>query len=115
MSPPVELRGVVLAETAAAWAAIRGVVPAGAYLGRGTAIAVHLRHRVSRDLDFFLRQPVDLDRPVDELQRRGRLAVEQYDAEPGRQTLNAFLGATKLQFLEASSLGVSAGRGGAGR
>ena len=115
MSLPVELRGVVLAETAAAWAAIRGVVPAGAYLGRGAAIAVHLRHRVSRDLDFFLRQPVDLDRPVDELQRRGRLAVEQYDAEPGRQTLNAFLGATKLQFLEASSLGVSAGRGGAGR
>ena len=45
MSPPVELRGVVLAETAAASAAIRGVVPAGAYLGRGTAIAVHLRHR----------------------------------------------------------------------
>jgi hypothetical protein len=106
MSPPTELRGVVPAETAAAWAAIRDVVPAGAYLGGGTAIAVHLRHRLSRDLDFFLRQPVDLDRLVDELQRRGRLAIEQYDAAPGRQTLNAFFGAAKLQFLEASSLEV---------
>lgn len=74
MSPPTELRGVVPAETAAAWAAIRDVVPAGAYLGGGTAIAVHLRHRVSRDLDIFLRQPVDLDRLVDALQHRGRLA-----------------------------------------
>jgi hypothetical protein len=95
---------VVPAETAATWVSIRDVVPAGAYLGGGTAIAVHLHHRISRDLDFFLRQPVDLDRLVAVLQERGRLAVEQFDAEPGRQTLNAYLDQTKVQFLEASSL-----------
>jgi len=104
MTLPAELRGVVPAETAATWVAISDVVPADAYLGGGTAIAFHLHHRISRDLDFFLRQPVDLDRLVSALQQRGRLAVEQLDAEPGRQTLNAYLDRTKLQFLEASSL-----------
>jgi hypothetical protein len=104
MTFPAELRGVVPAETAATWMAIRDVVPAGAYLGGGTAIAVHLHHRTSRDLDFFLRRPVDLDRLVDALQERGRLAIEQFEAGPGRQTLNAYLDRTKLQFLEASSL-----------
>jgi hypothetical protein len=104
MTVPAALRGVVPAETAATWAAISDVVPAVAYLAGGTAIAVHLHHRTSRDLDFFLRQPVDLDRLVAALQQRGRLAVEQFDAEPGRQTLNAYLDRTKLQFLEASSL-----------
>lgn len=104
MTLPAELRDVVPAETAATWVAISDVAPAAAYLAGGTAIAVHLRHRISRDLDFFLRQPVDLDRLVAALQQRGRLAVEQFDAEPGRQTLNAYLDRTKLQFLEASSL-----------
>jgi hypothetical protein len=104
MSFPAELRDVVPAETAATWVAISDVVPAPAYLAGGTALAVHLRHRISRDLDFFLRQPVDLDRLVAALDQRGRLAVEQFDADPGRQTLNAYLDRTKLQFLEASSL-----------
>jgi hypothetical protein len=104
MTLPAELRDVVPAETATTWVAISDVAPAAAYLAGGTAIAVHLHHRISRDLDFFLRQPVDLDRLVAALQQRGRLAVEQFDAEPGRQTLNAYLDRTKLQFLEASSL-----------
>jgi hypothetical protein len=104
MTFPTQLRGVVPAETAAAWMSIRDLVPAGAYLGGGTAIALHLHHRTSRDLDFFLRQPIDLDRLVAALRERGRLAVEQFDAEPGRQTLNAYLDRTKLRFLEASSL-----------
>jgi hypothetical protein len=104
MTLPAELRDVVPAETAATWLAISDVVPAAAYLAGGTAIAVHLHHRISRDLDFFLRQPADLDRLVTALQQRGRLAIEQFDAEPGRQTLNAYLDRTKLQFLEASSL-----------
>jgi hypothetical protein len=104
MTFPEQLRGVVPADTAVTWMSIRDVVPAGAYLGGGTAIAVHLHHRTSRDLDFFLRRPVDLDRLVDALQERGRLAIEQFEDEPGRQTLNAYLDRTKLQFLEASSL-----------
>jgi hypothetical protein len=40
--------------TAETWEQVRSVIPDCAYLVGGTAIAVHLRHRVSRDLDFFL-------------------------------------------------------------
>jgi Nucleotidyl transferase AbiEii toxin, Type IV TA system len=106
MSLPGELASILPEPTARTWLSIRDTVPAGAYLGGGTAIAVHLRHRVSRDLDFFLREPVDLDGLVEALEARGRVVVQQLEAAPGRQTLNVLLDATWLQFLEASSLRV---------
>ena len=106
MSLPGELAGVLPDDTARTWMSIRDVVPTAAYLGGGTAIAIHLRHRVSRDLDFFLREPIELERFVDVLAATGRLAVQQFDPEPGRQTLNVLFGATRLQFLEASSVRV---------
>jgi hypothetical protein len=91
MSLPGELAGVLLDDTARTWMSIRDVIPTTAYLGGGTGIAIHLRHRVSRELDFSLREPIELERFVD---------------EPGRQTLNVLFGATRLQFLEASSVRV---------
>ena len=51
--PSDQARKVLPTGTAAAWDAIVPVIPPGTYLGGGTAIAVHLAHRVSRDLDFF--------------------------------------------------------------
>lgn len=106
MSLPGELATILPEPTARAWLSIRDVVPAVAYLGGGTAIAVHLQHRVSRDLDFFLREPVDLEGFAEVLQAKGRLVVQQLHAEPGQQTLNVLLDGTRLQFLEASSVRV---------
>ena len=106
MSLPEALATILPAGTARTWMSIRDLVPAGAYLGGGTAIAVHLHHRVSRDLDFFLREPVEFDRLVGALEARGKLVVQQLQPEPGRQTLNLLVDGTRLQFLEASSVRV---------
>jgi hypothetical protein len=104
MSVPEELAAILPGGTARTLVSIRDVVPATAYLGGGTAIAIHLRHRVSRDLDFFLREPIDLEALADILATTGRSVVQQLQPQPGRQTLNVLLGATRLQFLEASSV-----------
>lgn len=51
------------------------------YLAGGTAVALHLGHRLSHDLDFFTPErsfPTHL--PRQELGHRGRLAVTQEDA-----------------------------------
>jgi hypothetical protein len=101
---PGWLAGILPVDTADAWAAARDVLPAAAYLAGGTATAVHLRHRQSRDLDFFLEAPVDLGRVHDNLGRAGDLHVIAFDDTPGRQTMEAYLGAARLQILEASSL-----------
>ncbi len=53
MSLPAELRRILPAETAEAWERIAPVLPDGCKLAGGTALAVHLGHRKSRDLDFF--------------------------------------------------------------
>ena len=106
MSIPRELAAILPKGTARTWESIRDVVPAGAYLGGGTAIAVHLRHRVSWDLDFFLREPIDLAALSEVLEAKGRVVIQQLDPEPGRQTLNVLFDTTRLQFLEASSVRV---------
>ena len=96
MSLPDWLEALLPGETAATWERVAPLVPAEAYLGGGTAIAVHLRHRPSRDLDFFFHEDtVDLDRLVERLHARGPFAVTQ--REPG--TLNGLFGETPLQFL----------------
>jgi len=104
MSLPDWLVEVIPADTAAAWETIAPVVPVGAYLAGGTAIAVHLRHRLSRDLDFFLPAPVDLDALAEALGELGPLHISKFDPSPGAQTLNGTFSATKVQFLEASTL-----------
>jgi hypothetical protein len=106
MSLPGELATILPEPAARTWLSIRDVIPAVAYLGGGTAIAVHLQHRVSRDLHFFLREPVDLEGFAEVLEAKGRLVVQQLHAEPGQQTLNVLLDGTRLQFLEASSVRV---------
>jgi len=98
MSLPDWLEALLPGETAAAWARVAPVVPAQAYLGGGTAIAVHLRHRSSRDLDFFFHgDTVDLDGLVERLRSHGSFAVTE--RAPG--TLNGLFGETRLQFLQA--------------
>jgi hypothetical protein len=96
--PSDRIRKVLPPDTAATWDAIAPFVPPGAYLGGGTAIAVHLGHRVSRDLDFFFHHgSVDLDELTRRLPAAGLFAVTE--RAPG--TLNGVLSATKVQFLHA--------------
>jgi len=97
MSLPGWLDALLPGETGLAWEQVAPVLPPGAYLGGGTAIAVHLRHRQSRDLDFFFHEPVDLVELQKLLRSRGPFAVTQQAAG----TLNGLFGATRLQFLQA--------------
>ena len=81
-------------DTAATWDAIAPLVPPDAYLGGGTAIAIHLGHRISRDLDFFFHHgSVDLDELARRLSAAGPFAAT--DRSP--RTLNGVFSGTKWQ------------------
>jgi hypothetical protein len=96
--PSDRVRGILPPDTAATWDAIAPVVPSDAYLGGDTAIAVHLAHRVSRDLDFFFhRNSIDLDELARRLAAVGSFAVTERSAG----TLNGVFSATRVQFLHA--------------
>jgi hypothetical protein len=96
--PSDRVREILPPDTAATWDAIAPVVPLDAYLGGGTAIAVHLAHRVSRDLDFFFHhKSIDLDKLTRSLTAVGPFAVTDRSAG----TLNGIFSATKVQFLHA--------------
>lgn len=98
MLPP-ELRAVLPATTADTWPKVVAALPRGAYLAGGTALAVHLRHRVSRDLDVFVDRPFDTERVRDVLDRSGALTVTTFADD----TLNGLLDGTRVQFLEAAN------------
>lgn len=85
-------------DAARTWERIAPVVPPAAYLAGGTALAVHLGHRVSRDLDFFFHEDLDLESFARILQTTGPYAVEVRDED----TLNGTFSATRLQFLSAA-------------
>jgi hypothetical protein len=98
---PERVRGILPPDTALTWETIAPVVPSAAYLGGGTAIAVHLAHRVSRDLDFFFhRNSVNLDELSTRLSAAGPFAVTE--RAPG--TLNGVFSATRVQFLHADEV-----------
>ncbi len=95
---PPALAAVLPEVTADAWVTLAPLLPPSAYLAGGTAIAAHLFHRTSRDLDFFLAQPEDLEALHRRLARAGL-----WDASTVRNdSLNGVFGSTKVQFLEAS-------------
>lgn len=98
MTLPAWLRAVLPGDTSATWETIRAVLPVEAYLVGGTAIAVHLQHRVSRDLDFFLAAPADLDRLRAALEGLGRFAASLHTED----TLNGLFEGTAVQFLAAT-------------
>lgn len=94
-----KLRHYLPAATAEAWEKLAPVVPQWAYLAGGTALAVHLQHRVSRDLDFFTEREFEVAAIVDPVEAVGLFAVSR--AESG--TVNGTFEGAKLQFLDASS------------
>lgn len=64
-------------------------------------VAVHLQHRVSRDLDFFYHSAaVDLEDLSRRISAAGQFAVTL----EGEGTLRGLLGETKLEFLHADEV-----------
>jgi nucleotidyltransferase AbiEii toxin of type IV toxin-antitoxin system len=95
---PERIRRILPPDTAKTWSTLVPMVPAAAYPGGGTAIAVHLGHRVSRDPDFFYHHAaLDLDQIAETLAAAGRFAVTL--RAPG--TLNGVFSKTKVRFLYA--------------
>ena len=97
MSLPGWLREVLPSDTALRWEQVAPVVPRRALLVGGTALTVYLQHRLSRDLDFFVREVFDTDKLASRLTELAPFAVTFQD----ERTLNGMLGSTRLQFLDA--------------
>jgi Nucleotidyl transferase AbiEii toxin, Type IV TA system len=95
------LRGALPAATVRAWETLAPHLPRELYLGGGTAVAVHLHHRRSADLDFFYHHAsVDLDELAARLGRLGAFATTH--RAPG--TLRGLFERTKVEFLHADEV-----------
>lgn len=91
---------VLPGRTAEVWMRLAPTVPDWMYLVGGTALAIHLHHRVSRDLDLFTERPFDAQAHADALLD----AFADFAAtDISTGTLNGVLGDTKVQFLDASA------------
>lgn len=98
MTLPTDLTEILPGETAWAWERVAPILPADCRLAGGTALAVHLHHRESRDLDFFYKDPtLELAELEQRLSELGSFAVSS--RAPG--ALNGLLRGAKLQFLDA--------------
>ena len=97
---PDRLRAALPPDTAVAWLTLAPQLPRALYLGGGTAIAAHLGHRESRDLDFFFHEVLDLGEIRDLIAALGAFAVTHESAG----TLKGVFEKTKIEVLDASSL-----------
>ena len=98
MTLPDDLRTVLLPGTARAWQELAPKLPNQLYLGGGTAVAVHLAHRESRDLDFFFHDhAVDLNALAKQLSSAGDFAITSESAG----TLQGLYADTKVEFFHA--------------
>lgn len=99
-SLPDRVRRILPADTAKTWLSLASCLPSELYLGGGTAVAVHLRHRESRDLDFFFHRPVDLGALKELLDALGPFAV----SHESEGTLKGLFGSTKIEVFDAGCL-----------
>jgi hypothetical protein len=97
---PEHVRRILPADTADAWTMLAPHLPRKLYLGGGTAVAVHLGHRESRDLDFFLHGDLDLGQLRASIADLGAFAV----THESEGTLRGLFGATKIEVFDASAL-----------
>ena len=97
---PEHVRRILPADTAKAWTTLAPHMPEELYLEGGTAVAVHLGHRESRDLDFFFHENVDLNRLKGSIAKLGIFAV----THESKGTLKGLFGATKIEVFDASAL-----------
>jgi hypothetical protein len=97
---PPDLRRVLAADTRRAWLALAGRLPGELCLAGGTAVAAHLAHRESRDLDFFFDRAVELSQIKKLLVKLGAFAVIYED----EGTLRGVFGETKVEVFDATAL-----------
>lgn len=97
MTLPDDVAAVLPEPTRRAWAKVAAAVPDDAVLMGGTALAVRLQHRISRDLDLFTTEPFDVDDVADALAEQGAFA----STTRSEGTLNGVLDDTKVQVLWA--------------
>jgi len=97
---PDRVRRVLPGDTAWAWETLAPHLPPQLDLGGGTAVAAHLGHRESRDLDFFSHAAVDLRALEGLLEELGNFAV----THRAEGTLKGVFGRTRLEFFDASTL-----------
>jgi hypothetical protein len=95
---PADLEWFLPSATSAAWSKLAPLVPADGYLVGGTALTVHLMHRVSRDLDFFVPTEFEPERLAEELSGAGSFTPTRLEAG----TLNGVFDTARVQFLDAS-------------
>jgi len=95
---PDNLRVVLPPGTVRAWQELAPRLPNQLYLGGGTAVAVHLAHRESRDLDFFFHDhAVNLNALAEQLSSTGDFAVTSESAG----TLRGLYADTKVELFHA--------------
>ena len=92
-----EIAHCLPSDTAQSWRTLLPAIPRTAYLAGGTALAVHLRHRISRDLDVFLEEPFNPEQLARILTHLGPFTPTGV----AERALNGIFSATKVQFLEA--------------
>jgi hypothetical protein len=98
---PQELERLIGTDAARAWAQIRPFLPPGTYLAGGTAIAIRLAHRSSRDLDFFTSQKLEVEALLDDL-TESDLQFATLRVMPRAGSLGIVIGSTHLEFSDAS-------------
>lgn len=89
--------GIGTAAMLEVWDTVGSLAPPSGELMGGTALAVHLNHRRSEDLDIFVYDPFDPLPLLERLKSRGEVEAE-YRAEG---TLNCRFCGVKIQFLGA--------------
>ena len=97
MCPP-ELRDVLPEQTSRAWPKVVAALPVGAYLAGGTAVALHLGHRVSHELGIFVPSVFNSNQVRRTLAELGDLTVTNHTAD----TLSGVIDGARVQFLEAA-------------
>jgi len=98
---PSELFSLLPKDTARTWTALAPHLPSELYLGGGTALAVHLHHRESRDLDFFYHHgAVDLKNLERALGEAGIFAAQHRSDG----TLRGLFGSTRIEFFHADEV-----------
>jgi hypothetical protein len=96
---PEELLAMLPPATGDAWRKIAPLLPPSAYLAGGTALTVHLLHRISRDLDIFLERHEDLQSLWKRIAGAGDALASQQDDH----TINCVFDSTRVQVLDAST------------
>ena len=85
------------AATRACWPIVAAATPGSGALMGGTALAMYLRHRRSRDLDVFVHEPFNPQTVLERLQTEAAVAVVGIT----EGTLNCSVDGVKVQFLHA--------------